>query len=135
MIPVANPDGILHGYTHCGPGRANVGNASTQAIGGVDMNRCFPVGFPSATSRRNYTGSTICLAPEAAAIKVFIDKFGFTPKHNRDLGYITNYIKSLSSNSQSALVELPNPVNSEDIISRQFKEKVIRAVRKILGDL
>lgn len=168
VIPVANPDGILHGYTHCGPGRANVGNASTQAIGGVDMNRCFPVGFPSATSRRNYTGSTICLAPEAAAIKVFIDnlaqqygdisfldvhgwqntvigdtqlgqafvdEFGFTPKHNRDLGYITNYIKSLSSNSQSALVELPNPVNSEDIISRQFKEKVIRAVRKILGDL
>lgn len=167
VIPVANPDGILHGYTHCGPGRANVGNASTQAIGGVDMNRCFPVGFPSATSRRNYTGSTICLAPEAAAIRVFIDnlaqqygdisfldvhgwqntvigdtqlgqafvdEFGFTPRSNRELGYITNYIKSLSTNSQSALVELPYPANP-NVIMDDYKGKVIRAVRRILGDL
>ena len=45
-------------------------------------------------------------------------------------------IKSVKIYTSSGTnVELPNPVNSEDIISRQFKEKVIRAVRKILGDL
>ena len=168
VIPVANPDGILHGYTHCGPGRANVGDASIQAAGGIDMNRCFPIGFSETTNRRNYTGHTSCLAIEAAAIKnyldnlaqqhgdisfldvhgwqnmvigdaqlsqPFVDEFLFLHKSNSNKGYITNYAESLSANSRSALVELPFPKNSQDITSRQFKEKVIRAVRKILGDL
>lgn len=168
VIPVANPDGILHGYTHCGPGRANVGDASIQAAGGIDMNRCFPIGFSETTNRRNYTGHTSCLAIEAAAIKnyldnlaqqhgdisfldvhgwqnmvigdaqlsqPFVDEFLFLHKSNSNKGYITNYAESLSANSRSALVELPFPQNSQDITSKQFKEKVIRAVRKILGDL
>ena len=72
---------------------------------------------------------------DAQLSQPFVDEFLFLHKSNSNKGYITNYAESLSANSRSALVELPFPQNSQDITSRQFKEKVIRAVRKILGDL
>lgn len=40
VIPTANPDGVLDGYTHYGPGRTNYED-------GIDMNRCFS--YPGTT--------------------------------------------------------------------------------------
>ena len=78
VIPCANPDGIVSGYTNNGPGRCstyryNSSDADSLVKGGVDMNRCFPAGFKVNTSARNYTGSAPLLAKEARELRTLID--------------------------------------------------------------
>lgn len=76
VIPYTNPDGIVDGYTHNGPGRCSTyryNNAGSLVKGGVDMNRCFPSGFRVYTSARNYTGSSPLMTKEARALRSLID--------------------------------------------------------------
>lgn len=74
VIPAVNPDGIVYGYTHCGPGRASVTSK-------IDMNRGFPTTlspFIVQTSRRNFTGlypndnMDTLLPVEAESLKDFL---------------------------------------------------------------
>ncbi|MGL5617401.1 MAG: peptidoglycan-binding protein, partial [Sarcina sp.] len=60
-----NPDGVVEGRTNNGPGRCAV---TTK----IDMNRCFPYGFIQRTNSREYTGPTPLGAPEAVALKNFV---------------------------------------------------------------
>lgn len=76
VLPMANPDGYYDGYTHNGPGRCTTKriNESARLVnGGLDLNRCFPVGFLPQYSDRYYTGPRPLAAPEAKVIKAFID--------------------------------------------------------------
>jgi uncharacterized protein YgiM (DUF1202 family)/lysophospholipase L1-like esterase len=65
VIPAANPDGLLEGWTNDGPGRCT--------YGGYDINRSFPFSpnpgdFAAIATKRNYTGTRALLAPEAKAL-------------------------------------------------------------------
>lgn len=60
-----NPDGVVEGRTNNGPGRCAV---TTR----IDMNRCFPYNFVVRTNSREYTGSYPLGAPEALALKNFV---------------------------------------------------------------
>ncbi|MCD8357203.1 MAG: fibronectin type III domain-containing protein [Clostridia bacterium] len=76
VIPYANPDGIVSGYSHNGPGRCSTyryNNSGTLVKGGVDMNRCFPSGFTVYTNARNYTGSQPLMTKESRALKTLVD--------------------------------------------------------------
>ncbi len=65
VIPCANPDGILDGWTNNGPGRATVST-------GRDVNRSFPYtnnnDFYPYTNTRNFNGSTALGSAEALAL-------------------------------------------------------------------
>ncbi|MDO5785132.1 MAG: M14 family zinc carboxypeptidase [Eubacteriales bacterium] len=76
VIPYANPDGIVSGTTHNGPGRCSTyryNDSGTLVKGGVDMNRCFPSGFKVYTTARNYTGSQPLMTKEARALRTLVD--------------------------------------------------------------
>ena len=76
VIPYANPDGIVSGYTNDGPGRCSTyryNDSGSLVKGGVDMNRCFPSGFKVYTSARNYTGSSPLLTRESRALRSLVD--------------------------------------------------------------
>lgn len=76
VIPMANPDGYYDGYTCNGPGRCTTYryNASGKLVkGGLDLNRCFPVGFSANYNARNYTGPKALMAKEAKILKSFVD--------------------------------------------------------------
>lgn len=76
VIPYANPDGIVSGYTNNGPGRCSTyryNNAGALVKGGVDMNRCFPSGFKVYTNARNYTGSSPLMTKESRALRSLVD--------------------------------------------------------------
>ena len=49
VIPSANPDGLAEGYTKDGPGRCTI-------VGGVDINRDFPIGFSAHGTQRCWSG-------------------------------------------------------------------------------
>ena len=71
IIPVSNPDGQYNGWTNNGPGRTSVYSLAS-GHKGIDMNRCFPVGFKADNSSRNYTGTEPLQAYEARALREFI---------------------------------------------------------------
>ena len=73
IIPVSNPDGQYNGYTNNGPGRTTVYSWAPDHKG-IDMNRCFPVGYSRAHSDRNYNGTQPLQAYEAEALRDFILK-------------------------------------------------------------
>ena len=71
ILPVSNPDGQYNGWTNQGPGRTTVYSWATENKG-IDMNRCFPVGWTKLNSSRNYTGEQPLQAYEAEALREFI---------------------------------------------------------------
>lgn len=71
IAPCMNPDGVIVKGTHNGPGRCAVKSR-------IDMNRCFPRGFTTQYSSRNYTGPNPLGAQEAVALKEFIEKINRT---------------------------------------------------------
>ncbi|MFZ3129845.1 MAG: M14 family zinc carboxypeptidase [Desulfosporosinus sp.] len=89
VIPNANPDGLIEGYTMDGPGRCTkmrYPDGATQALplieGGVDLNRSFSVGFQVDTDPRYYTGPHANWAVESLALKNFIDTHKSTTGRN-----------------------------------------------------
>lgn len=156
VIPYANPDGITNGYTNNGPGRCTVTTS-------IDMNRCWPANFTPYYTSRNYTGDSSLGAPEAVALRAFIqNNMGSNEKiildihgwlnqtyGNVEIGqyfgdqfgfghsstYGSGYLETWgkSIGAKSCLVELPMPSSSSDIINRDFSGKLTNAVRNMLG--
>lgn len=161
VIPSANPDGILDGWTNNGPGRTTVG-------AGRDMNRCFPTLFSPYFERRNYTGAAPLGAPEAlalsqillqwkteAATMVLVDVhgwlnesmgdsmvgqhyatqfgFGHTVLGDGARGYMTRW--GQANGMLASLIELPLPSSPQDIINRNFVGKFVQATRNMLNSI
>ncbi len=66
VIPVANPDGLLYGWTNDGPGRCT--------LSGYDLNRSFPYAGRDTPiyTKRNATAREALGTPEASALHGFI---------------------------------------------------------------
>ena len=71
IFPVSNPDGQYSGWTNNGPGRTTL-YSWAPGNKGIDMNRCFPVGYKSLSGDRNYTGTQSLQAYEAENLRNFI---------------------------------------------------------------
>ena len=71
ILPVSNPDGQYNGWTNNGPGRTTL-YSWAPGNKGIDMNRCFPVGYKSLSGDRNYTGTQSLQAYEAGSLRDFI---------------------------------------------------------------
>ena len=71
IFPGVNLDGLNYGYTNNGPGRTTLYSAAPNHKG-VDMNRCWSVGFKSMRTNRNYTGSQPFYAYEARYLRDFL---------------------------------------------------------------
>ena len=71
IFPCLNPDGQVYGTTNDGPGRTTLYSAAS-GHKGIDMNRCWSVGFTKQTNSRNYTGTTAFQAYEARYLRDFI---------------------------------------------------------------
>ncbi len=71
ILPLSNPDGQYSGWTNDGPGRTTV-YSWANGHKGIDMNRCFPVGYTSLRSERNYNGTAPLQAYEAQSLRDFI---------------------------------------------------------------
>ena len=71
IIPVSNPDGQRDGWLHSGPGRTTV-YSWAPGNQGIDMNRCFPVGYKREYSQRNYNGTEPLQAYEAQSLRDLI---------------------------------------------------------------
>lgn len=156
IIPYANPDGITNGYTNNGPGRCTI---TTH----IDMNRSWPANFVPYYTSRNYTGDSSLGAPETLQLKNFIinnignnqkivldihgwldqtygnseiaqyfsQQFGFGHSSTYGSGYLETWGNSIGA--KSALVELPMPTSSADIINRNFSGKLSAAIRNMLN--
>ena len=75
VLPCLNPDGLYDGDTNDGPGRCTAVSLNAdgkQADEGVDMNRCFPVGWKPMTGARNFNGSAPLACAESAALAQFV---------------------------------------------------------------
>ena len=76
VLPSMNPDGLISGYSHNGPGRLTTsyitssGNLSYAK--GIDMNRSFPTNWTPYTSARNYNGPAPLASRESAALAKFV---------------------------------------------------------------
>ena len=71
IMPSLNPDGEYSGWTNNGPGRTTL-YSWAPGNQGIDMNRCFSVGYTRAYSARNYNGTQPFQAYEAQDIRDFI---------------------------------------------------------------
>lgn len=93
IIPLANPDGLIHGNDNHGTGRctAMMFDRGWHLVeGGVDINRCFPALWEKYYYGRNQNGDMPLACPEAVVIaslmeevrgagrNVFIDVHGWT---------------------------------------------------------
>ncbi len=68
VLPSSNPDGEYNGWTNNGPGRTTLYSLAKGNVG-IDMNRCFPVGYKSTQNSRNYNGEEPLQAFEAQALR------------------------------------------------------------------
>ena len=155
IIPAANPDGVLDGWTNNGPGRCQITDK-------IDLNRDFPTFFKPEYNSRNYTGSTPLEAPEAKALASLVSKvsreskdtvlidthgwlnmtigdysvgryfdkyFGF----NENRGYIPTghgYLISYghAQGAEVSLVELPDTYSTSQITSRNYIGKMYDSI-------
>ena len=156
IIPSANPDGRIDGWTNNGPGRTTVTTKN-------DINRSFPTGFSPFYSARNYTGPTALGSPEAKALYSFINKtmegatekvlldvhgwenktignpsiaryfdneFGFRNINKYPGGFVITYGNAIGA--KSVLVEFPVPYSHQDILRRDFSGKFANGLVNIL---
>lgn len=160
VIPSANPDGLVDGYTNNGPGRCEVAQ-------GVDINRDFSgPGYVPIDTARNKTYSADS-APETRALQnlvlklinkdpdlvvidthgwldctlgnqgvsqYFDNAFGLTNKviNVYDGGYFAGYAKM--NGAREALVELPNPADPAGAASKEYNQKMLDAVNGIINN-
>lgn len=157
VIPSANPDGVLDGWTCNGPGRASVTSK-------IDNNRCFPVNFKSIKNKRNYTGTTALGSVESTSLKeailgwkaqsdnmilldihgwlnmtlgdaevakYFNEAFSMTNKSlNNANGYLSRWVQE--EGIKAALIELPFPSSPQSIIDNNYAGKFITATRALI---
>ena len=71
IFPSVNPDGAYNGWDNDGPGRTTLYSWAKNNKG-IDMNRCFSVGYKSMKNQRNYNGEQPMQAFEAEALRDFI---------------------------------------------------------------
>ena len=71
ILPAINPDGEYNGWTNNGPGRTSV-YSWAPGNQGIDMNRCFSVGYTRMYTARNYNGTQPLQAYEAQSLRDFI---------------------------------------------------------------
>lgn len=158
IIPYANPDGITNGYTNNGPGRCTITTS-------IDMNRCWPSNFQAYYTSRNYTGDSPLGAPEAMALKSFIeantgnnnnillDIHGWLNKTYGDseIGkffanqfgfshtstYGSGYLVTWAKSIgvQSCLLEYPMPNSANDIINNDYAGKTSVAICNMLNEI
>lgn len=139
VILASNPDGLLYGVEHDGPGRCTVKRygASREELvdGGIDMNRSFQyknaagqVSFDISNTPRNYTGPEANWCKESEALKAFIDSHKsengvnvFIDTHGYTTQIITSASARDSSNHNSVLYNIFSkiflPVPSQDVSS------------------
>ncbi|QAA31097.1 M14 family zinc carboxypeptidase [Clostridium manihotivorum] len=161
VIPSANPDGLIDGYTNNGPGRCTI-------VGAVDTNRDYPIGFTPHGTTRNWTGDAPLSVSESRSLSTFIqgvknstsgemvvidlhgwenaaigdpqigqffrNQFGFEQRngYGEDSGFMIAWAKSIGA--KAALIELPtNTYSHNDVVNGGYSQKVINAVRGILA--
>ena len=71
ILPTSNPDGQYNGWTNQGPGRTTL-YSWAPGNKGIDMNRCFSVGYQSTGGNRNYNGTQPFQAFESESLRDFI---------------------------------------------------------------
>ena len=71
LLPSVNPDGEYHGYTNNGPGRTSLWS-DAPGHKGIDINRCWSVGYKRETGNRNYNGTEPFQSCEARALRDFM---------------------------------------------------------------
>ncbi len=78
VLPSMNPDGLIDGYSHNGPGRQTTTRLDSSGVlhtgQGIDLNRCFPAGWTPYSSARNYNGSSPMEAKEAKALSELLQQ-------------------------------------------------------------
>jgi len=156
IIPYANPDGMVNGYTANGPGRSAV---TTQ----VDLNRCWPSNFVPSYRSRDYTGDLPMGAPEAQELMDFItenfstghkvvldvhgwlnktygdsdiglyfdQQFGFSHSSSYGSGYLISWAKSIGA--KTSLIELPMPSSAGAIVSNNYAGKLSSGIIDMLN--
>ncbi len=77
LFPSVNPDGEFYGWSNDGPGRRTIyseapRNGSFAAHDGIDINRCWSVGYKQLKTERNYNGTQPLQAYEARALRDFL---------------------------------------------------------------
>ena len=87
ILPSLNPDGEYYGWNNNGEGRTTLysdspGHNGIKAHQGIDMNRCWSVGFSVQTNIRNHNGTQPFQAYEARYLRDFLlskkSKYGQT---------------------------------------------------------
>ncbi len=72
IVPCANPDGLINGTTENGAGRCTtsmyLANGVLTDKTGVDINRCFPVGWEMLEDPRYFNGSAPLACAEAQSL-------------------------------------------------------------------
>ena len=165
IFPCANTDGQYYGWDNNGAGRTTLYSAAP-GHQGIDMNRCWSVGYIRRTSTREYNGTEPFQAYEARYLRDFllskksssgrtilIDLHGWLNESIGDNGlgsyyrseygmsthissygggYLINWARSSLSNTRSALIELPPVSNHNQVVSRDYAGKYIRATISML---
>ncbi|WP_160675116.1 M14 family zinc carboxypeptidase [Clostridium sp. C8-1-8] len=163
VIPAANPDGLIDGYTNNGPGRCTI-------VGAVDTNRDYPIGFTPHGTTRNWTGDAPLSVSESRSLSTFIqgvknstsgemvvidlhgwenaaigdpqigqffrNQFGFEQRngYGEDSGFMIAWAKSIGA--KAALIELPTNTHShDDVVNGGYSQKVINAVKNLMGTI
>ncbi|GKU26378.1 hypothetical protein CFOLD11_32050 [Clostridium folliculivorans] len=163
VIPSANPDGLIEGYTNNGPGRCTI-------VGAVDTNRDYPIGFTPHGTTRNWTGDAPLSVSESRSLKGFIERinndtlgelvvidlhgwendaignteigqyfinqFGFTQKtgYGEDSGYLIAWAKSIGA--KATLIELPSSAYSHsDVVSGGYSQKIVTSVKNLIKSM
>ena len=160
IVPCANPDGILDGWTNNGPGR-------TQISKKIDLNRDFPTFFKPEYSPRNYTGPNPLGAPEAKDLATLVAKISRESKNmvlldthgwldmtigdpqigkpfinnlglSRNASYIPSghgYFVSYghAEGAEVSLVELPDTTSASQVTSRNYTGKMYTAMNEVMN--
>ncbi|WP_297522333.1 M14 family zinc carboxypeptidase, partial [uncultured Clostridium sp.] len=161
IIPCANPDGVLDGWTNNGPGRAQISKH-------IDLNRDFPTYFVPEYNARNYTGPHPLGAPEAQALANLVPKISRESRNmvlldvhgwldmtigdpqigryfinnlglSRNAGYIPaghGYFVSYghAQGAEVSLVELPDTTSASQVTSRNYVGKMYNAMNQVMSD-
>ena len=71
IFPNLNPDGQKYGYTNNGPGRTTLYSFAPKRQG-IDLNRCWSIGYVKQKDKRNFNGTRAFQAYEAVYLRDFI---------------------------------------------------------------
>ncbi|MGL5820545.1 MAG: M14 family zinc carboxypeptidase [Sarcina sp.] len=163
IIPSANPDGLLDGYTNCGPGRAQISQK-------IDLNRDFSgPGFIPSSDPRNRTEEDPLTAPEAKALAKLVDQLAsqsngklivtdthgwldFTKGNEQVASYFDQqfglqnqvihqayyggYLVGYAKKkgAKEVLIELPDPKVPANIEKDHYNQKMLNAVNNLINN-